>query len=101
MLKSLHSSKSYCECSTTNKKTENEENLISQHDNRKILLELYPLIRARHVFYFRIYFGGNAVSIHFHGAPCAHGNPTTMHRETRTGGAKRKERGAQQAVRAH
>ena len=58
-------------------------------------------LRARHVFYSRIHFGGNAVSIHLHGAPCAHGNPTTMHRETRTGGAKRKERGAQQAVRAH
>ena len=71
---------------------------ISQHENRKKLLKY---IRARLVFYSRIHFSGNAVSIHLHGAPCVRGNPTTMHRETRTGSAKRKERVAQHAVRAH
>ena len=96
MHKSLHSSKSYCECSTTKKKTENEENMLLRKSENNT-----TLIRARHVFYSRIHFGGKAESIHLHGAPCAHGNPTTMHRETRTGGAKRKERVAQQAVRAH
>ena len=45
MHKSLHSSKSYCECSTTKQKAENEENmLLGKSENNT------TYIRARHVF---------------------------------------------------
>ena len=45
MHKSLHSSKSYCECSTTKKKTENEENMLLRKSENNT-----TYIRARHVF---------------------------------------------------
>ena len=45
MLKSLHSSKSYCECSTTKQKTENEENMLLRKSENNT-----TYIRARHVF---------------------------------------------------
>ena len=59
MHKSLHSSKSYCECSTTKQKTENEENMLLRKSENNT-----TYIRARHVFYSRITFGGNTLSVH-------------------------------------
>jgi len=59
MHKSLHSSKSYCECSTTKQKTENEENMLLRKSENNT-----TYIRARHVFYSRITFGVNTLSVH-------------------------------------
>ena len=60
MHKSLHSSKSYCECSCHQpRKPKNEENTPT----RKIR-NYWKYHRARHVFYSRNTFGGTTMSVH-------------------------------------
>ena len=89
MHKSLHSSKSYCECSSHQQENRKEKRKC-KHEKSKTTAKT---VRARHVFYSHKYFGGNNMSIHSIATRTATGTKQIL---LRTRGASRISRVAHQ-----